>query len=145
MSLSNDGLFLVNQDDDALYLEKYHPPWLTFLALVFPLLPVFWNYHVHINQELVSFGYSYPIVAKTVERSGITSVEPFDINPLFQWGGWGLRYRRAEGKWQTGYISKGGPGVKLSVNQKGKDSVYVFSCKDPKTVCEILSPEKKTS
>jgi hypothetical protein len=140
---SSNELSEAGPDDDALYLEQYHPNFLWALALAFPVLPLFWNYHVRVTKEIVSFGYSTNIVAKTVDRSSITSVEPFEINPLSGWGGWGIRLRRAEGSWQTGYVSQGGSGVKLNTNEKGKDSVYVFSCNDPKTVCDLLSPEKK--
>ena len=136
------GVQVANQGSDPLYMEEYRPQWAPVLAIVLPLLPFFWNYRVRVTKQIVTFGYNYAIVAKTVDRAGIQAAEPVEINPLFQWGGWGLRLRRAEGKWQTGYISKGGSGVKLTVNEEGKDSVYVFSCEDPKLVCDILSPEK---
>jgi hypothetical protein len=124
--------------NDALYSEEYKPPFLPVLAIVFPLLPLFWTYHVRVTENIVSFGYHYPIVTKEIDRVGIVSAEPFEIHALTNWGGWGIRVRRSEGAWQTGYVSQGGPGVKLTVNENGKDSVYVFSCNEPKTVCDIL-------
>lgn len=142
MSSGNGELSLAKEDDGAFYDEKFHPRWAPLLVVVFPILPLFWSYHVRITQDHLSFGYNCPY--KTVERSGIASAEAFDIDPIFQWGGWGLRFRREGGKWQTGYISKGGPGVKLTMNEKGKTYIYVFSCGDPNRVCEILSPKKKT-
>ncbi len=90
MSISNE-LSVAGPDDGVLYLEQYHPNFLWVLALAFPVLPLFWNYHVRVTKEIVSFGYSTNIVAKTVDRSSITSVEPFEINPLSGWGGWGIR------------------------------------------------------
>ena len=133
-----------DDDDGDLYFEEYNPPFLPALILAFPIMPLFWKYHVRVTKEKnISFGYSYAIVAKTVEQSLITAVEPIDdIRGLRDWGGWGIRMKLF-GSHQIGYISKNGPGVKLTLIQDGKNCIYVFNCADPKKVCDLLSPSYK--
>jgi hypothetical protein len=127
-----------NNDSEELYKEEYKPAWLPAIVLFPPALPLFWTYHVAVNQQRLSFGYSNYLTCKKVDRKDIISAEPFEIKPLSQWGGWGIKLRF--GKYQTGYIATGGPGVLLKIhNAKGKESVYVFSCQEPETVCEILN------
>lgn len=50
-----------------------------------------------------------PVPRRTIELSDITSVEPVDISPLRQYGGWGWRRRPHT----TGLILSGGPGACL--------------------------------
>ena len=124
--------------NNNLYHEEYKPAWLPALVLFPPVLPFFWKYHVDITEDDLIFGYSSYLSRKRVDRTKIISAEPFEIRPMRHWGGWGIRLRL--GKLQTGYIAKGGPGVKLTLtNRRNKESVYVFSCEDPDTVCAILS------
>lgn len=126
------------KNNELLYEEEYRPPFLPVLALAFPILPLFWEYHVAISKTELSFGYTYSIVTKTAPRTEVIEAEPFEIKPLRQWGGWGIRLRL--GHYQTGYIAQGGPGVKVTLkDEKGNLSVYVFSCKEPEFVCDILN------
>ena len=127
------------------YHEEYKPTWLIALALLPPILPLFWKYHVHVDDDKLSFGYSTSWTSKTVSRNTENEIvsEPFDIHPIKQWGGWGIRLRL--GSPQTGYIASGGSGVLIKINHTNptngvsEESHYVFSCQDPETVCEILN------
>ena len=76
------------------------------------------------------------------------------MNGLTEWGGWGLRYNL---KWETGYIVKNGPAVRIEVRgSKGSDDngdagenasmkrkVYVFNTDQPQRVCDILNGSSK--
>lgn len=118
----------------VLYEEEYSPP---FLPLTLLLMPLFWKYHVRITEDYLSYGYTCSIVRKVAPRTHVVAAEPFEIKPLRQWGGWGIRLRL--GKLQTGYIAQAGPGVRVTLmDAKGKESIYVFSCKEPRKVCDIL-------
>eukprot|EP00934_Nitzschia_sp_Nitz4_P003947 Nitzschia sp. Nitz4//scaffold8_size234185//67504//75292//NITZ4_001248-RA/size234185-processed-gene-0.151-mRNA-1//-1//CDS//3329559779//3937//frame0 len=123
----------------SLYDEEYTPPFFPVLALAFPIMPLFWKYHVIVTDNVLSFGYSYGVVAKSVQRKEVTiTAEPFEISPLTQWGGWGIRLRF--GKYQWGYIAQGGPGVHVCITDaEGNKSEYVFSCANPEKVCTILN------
>lgn len=125
----------------SLYHEEYRPPFLPVLALVPFLLPVFWTYSVTVTKdgEELTFGYSWNMARKTVTVDQISSatIVP-DIRGLREWGGWGIRTNL----WgfDTGYIAKNGPGVRIEVQRKGKkkDAVYVFNCEDPEIMCKLL-------
>jgi hypothetical protein len=143
-----------DDDDNALYLETYRPPFLPLLVLAFPVMPLFWSYTVRVTKDRLRFGYSYRIVAKTVDRSSVGEAIPIDhVNGLTQWGGWGIRLRPASGQsssddeqeekknkswWESGYIAKNGGAVKVTLNDE-KASIYYFSCDNPQTVCDILN------
>ena len=87
------------------------------------------------SREQVVFGYSSSWTRQSLDRSTIVSAEPIHhINGLLQWGGWGIR--KQLGTWETGYISRNGPGVCVTTSDKS----YVFNCKDPQLVCDILFP-----
>lgn len=129
---------VAESSNTILYEEEYSPP---FLPLTLFLMPLFWKYHVIITDNFLSFGYSFGIVRKTAPRAHVVAAEPFEINPLRQWGGWGIRLRLT--KPNTGYIAQGGPGAKVTLmDAKGKESVYVFSCKEPNKVCDLLLQQK---
>ena len=128
---------LVAPTGTVLYSEEYSPPW---VALTLFLMPLFWKYHVVVTEESLSFGYYYACVETTTPRTQVVAAEPCQIHPLRQWGGWGIRIRGIlQGKLETGYICRGGPGVKVILKDKGgKESTYVFSCQEPNKVCDIL-------
>lgn len=123
-----------------LYTEEYKPPFLAVLVLVFPILPLFWKYHVSIDEKKVSFGYSSSMTSKSADRSEVVNAKSCEIRPLQHFGGWGIRLRLGKLS-QTGYIAKGGPGVEITLKnvKSKKESVYVFSCHDPEKVCSILN------
>jgi hypothetical protein len=139
----------------VLYSEAYPPPFWPALILVFPLAPLFWMYHVKLvttNDEkndndndgkaaklLLSFGYNVGIVTQTIETSHIDTVEKIGhISGLWQWGGWGIRKNL---QWETGYICKNGPGVKVILKKEYGGSVFVFNCDDPDQLCQFLSSQ----
>ncbi len=131
-------------DAASLYYEEFKPSFLPILVLLPFLLPIFWTYSVDVTEELLTFGYSWDMVRKSVVRSQIVSVtEVSDIRGLTQWGGWGIRYNL---KMETGYIVKDGPGVRIAVlDQHQDEQVYVFNCSDPEKVCRLLNSPTKTS
>jgi hypothetical protein len=146
MSVKNsDAVGEAKPEDDALYFEEYHPPFLPLLIVVFPIMPIFWNYAVRVTKSTLAFGFNTSLASNKFDRSRIKSAMPIDhINGLTEWGGWGIRLNL---RWETGYIVKNGPGVKLRIDAgEGKaDSIYYFSCDDPKKVCEILNSEEETT
>lgn len=122
----------------VLYHEEYHPPFLPALAILPFLLPLFWRYSVTVDSDQVVFGYSSGLTRKCIDRSNILSAEPIDhVNGLLQWGGWGIRMKLTFDA--TGYIAKNGPAVRI----KTRDAeTYVFNCKDPQLVCDLVSPRE---
>jgi hypothetical protein len=77
---------------------------------------------------------------KSVNRSDIVSVEVIDhINGFLDWGGYGIRKQLPS--WDTGYISRNGPGVRMVMKDptSGKELCYTFSCRDPNDVVNILT------
>jgi hypothetical protein len=102
-------------------------------------------YSVNVTSEQLSFGYSWKMARKSVDRSQVSSATAIPhINGLTQWGGWGIRLGLSLTR-QTGYIAKNGPGVRITIRNgtKNKESIYVFNCGDPDKVCEILNSTKK--
>jgi hypothetical protein len=131
----------------SLYHEEYRPPFLPVLVIVPYLLPAFWKYSVDVTNDSLSFGFSWNIFRKSVARSQIESatVVP-ESNGLCQWGGWGVRLTAEWGVGLvTGYIATNGPGVRIATRNHNKDSssIYVFSCQDPESVCNILNSSRK--
>lgn len=50
------------------------------------------NYHVNLDSDRISFGYSAKCAQRQVDRSNILTAEPIDhINGLCEWGGYGIR------------------------------------------------------
>jgi hypothetical protein len=133
----------------TIYNEAYPPPWRPLLILVFPILPIFWNYRVHITDSTLTFGYSY--ASATINLVDIISAYPIDhVNGLRSWGGWGIRFNMSGEK---GYICKNGRAVKIAVKTKDhkkggggkkcKPKIYVFSCDEAERVCRILNDDKR--
>ena len=118
----------------------------------------FFPYSVTVTKGKVSFGYSFSWFTQTINLSTTTIVHatPLEnVKGLREWGGWGIRLRRTEGHWETGYIAKNGGAVKVEVSTKSHDphhgqndssmsssssrrSWYVFTCSDPQRVCDLL-------
>uniref|UniRef100_A0A7R9WSE5 Uncharacterized protein n=1 Tax=Craspedostauros australis TaxID=1486917 RepID=A0A7R9WSE5_9STRA len=132
-----------NNENGALYEESYTPPFLPVLIIAFPIMPFFWKYQVKVTDKKLCFGYSMSLSQKEMDRSDIQSVEVVEnIDGLLEWTGWGIRKNL---KWETGYIAKNGPGLKVACRRNsasnGSDSktdIYVFNCDEPAEVCEIL-------
>jgi hypothetical protein len=75
---------------------------------------------------------------KCVNRSDIVSVEVIEhINGFMDWGGYGIRKQLPS--WDTGYIARNGPGVRMVLKENGKELCYTFSCRDPNDVVNILT------
>jgi hypothetical protein len=155
-----DATSLIDQNDNngVLYSETYHPPFLPLLALVFPIMPLFWTYHVLVTKDTLSFGYSSRLTMRTVNLrphdgdaaagdSGdevIESAVPLHVNGLTSFGGWGIRLNL---NGDVGYIPKNGPAVKIILKKKNdnKRSTYVFNCEDPHKVCDLLLNKNNNS
>jgi hypothetical protein len=124
--------------DAVLYCEKSHPFFLPVLAILPFLLPFFWTYRVEVSGSQLVFGYSSGLTRKSMDRSLLLSAEPIEyINGLLQWGGWGIRKNL---RWETGYVASNGPAVRIKTRDNG--GTYVFNCKDPQLVCQILNSEQ---
>jgi hypothetical protein len=78
---------------------------------------------------------------KTVNRTDIISVEIVDhINGFMDWGGYGIRKQLPS--WDTGYIARNGPGVRIVIKHpttSNKELSYTFSCHNPNDVANILT------
>jgi hypothetical protein len=127
-----------DNDEKPLYTETFYPPF-------------FFPYTVTVTKDHISFGYYFGCFTKTIDRSVTSVVKAQSIDHVKgfrEWGGWGIRYRRHDGHWETGYIAKNGTAVKLTLlqensnnnnnNRDSNQSYYVFTCSDPKKVCDIL-------
>lgn len=125
-----------------LYMEEYQPQFVYFLFVVFPIVPLFWKYHVSIDEKKLSFGYTSSLTCKTADRSDVIAAKPFEIHPMRHWGGWGIRMGMFSTWKQTGYIAQGGSGVQVTFkDSSGKESIYVFSCQNPDKVCSLLTQQ----
>ena len=83
---------------------------------------------------------------RIVNRSDIISVEIVEhINGFFDWGGYGIRKQLPS--WDTGYIARNGPGVRLVMKnpKNGKELCYTFSCRQPDEVVPILEARNTIS
>jgi hypothetical protein len=121
------------------YDEEYHPPFLLALIVFPPAAPFFWGYHVKVSESTLSVGYSV-LFRREIERKLIQKAEKIDhISGLSQWGGWG--YRLSWKLDEVGYITKNGPGIRLTFKEAedGKDKVIVFNCDDAEKVCRMLN------
>jgi hypothetical protein len=136
MTASNPAVASATAPDESsmvLYHEKWLPPFLPVLVLAPFLLPMFWNFSVSVTSSHLVFGYSWGVTQASLSRETIVDAQVVkEIHGLYQWGGWGIRKNLS---WETGYIAKNGPGVKVTTADAG---VYVFNCNDPDKVCEIL-------
>ena len=138
MSIANDSNDQPTQS--WLYEEEYCPPFLPALILFPPIAPFFWKYHVRVSESTLSLGYSISF-HNEIDRKLIQQAEVIEhINGMLQWGGWGYRLS-LNLAFETGYISKNGPGIRLTYKTKegGKDHVIVFNCDDAAKVCQILN------
>ena len=127
--------------DDVLYYEEYKPPFMPLLVLVFPLLPLFWKYHVRVTADELQFGYSSSLSRKTVARTDVVRAEPIQrVNGLTQYGGWGIKLR-LNFSGELGYIAKNGPAVRVILRTAcgTKTKTYVFNCAEPQKVCDLLN------
>jgi len=116
-------------------LEKTIPITLTLSYCI-----VFYrNYHVTVTASELSFGYSCGCATRTVDRSQILTVESIPlIKPFLDWGGYGIRKQLPS--WETGYIGKKGPGVRITLkDENGKEQYYTFTCDDPEQVVTLLT------
>ena len=125
-------------EDRILYEESYRPPFTPFVIFSPFWAVVMWNYHVRVSENKgLSFGYKYGW-SNQVERSQIISMEIIDHqNPLWQFGGWGIVKNL---RWETGYVTKSGPAIRLVLEREGKNYTYIFNCDDPKKVIDLLQP-----
>lgn len=125
--------------EEYLYEEEYKPCFLWTLILAPCLLPVVWHYHVRITDTTLSIGYSSDCASLTIDRANIVSVQELEVvKPILDWGGYGIRKQLPS--FDTGYIPKKGPGVKMVIkNAKGKELSYTFISDDAARVCEILT------
>lgn len=140
---------------DILYKEEYKPWFLPLIIPAFPLLPLFWKYHVTITEDDLSFGYSSVYTSKRVKHRK-TAIK--EVIPLLdqKWAGWGIHYRPDPthsffSPWERQYICNNGGAVKMiirnnvddSVNKEENDEVenvtFYFSTNDPQKVCDILN------
>ena len=136
-----------NSTEVVLYTEQYKPWFWPMLIVVFPIMPLFWKYHVTITEKELSFGYSSKITSKRVDRIFIK-----EIVPLFdqKWNGWGIHYHPPRddkawyGQWERQYIAKNGGAVKLLLGEAGSDetTTFFFSTEDPQQVCDIILNKK---
>ena len=53
----------------------------------------------------------------------------------------GFGIRKQLPSWETGYIARNGPGVRMTFKDSasGKDLAVTFSCKDPNKVVDLLT------
>jgi len=97
------------------------------------------KYHVTITQNELSFGFSSGCMQNSVDRSQILEAEEIEhINGFLDWGGYGIRKQLPS--WDTGYIARNGPGVRIKIKKSnGKEAEYTFSCHEPAEVVRILN------
>ena len=154
-SIQQDASHKSGSSTDTLYEEEYRPPFLPALIVAFPIMPLFWSYHVRVTTKGVgsdasglaqlSFGYNTGMTSQTISIDNIVSAEPIHrINGFLEWGGWGLRKNL---QWHTGYIAKNGPGVKvrtkIGYEPTAKETTYVFNCSSPEEVCDLIHQYQK--
>lgn len=130
--------------EGVLYLEQYRPWFWQVLILAFPIIPLFWNYHVKITEDEISFGYSSMITSKRANRNAVKQAVPlFDQ----KWGGWGIHYRpdwssfSTNGRLERLYIAKNGGAVKVTLDEAGNGdtTTFFFSSENPQKVSDILN------
>jgi hypothetical protein len=97
------------------------------------------KYHVTITENELSFGYSSGCMQVCFDRSCVLEAEEIaNVNGFCEWGGYGIRKQLPS--WDTGYIARNGPAVRVRVKlSNGKETNYTFSCHDPAEVVRILT------
>jgi len=99
---------------------------------------LFREYHVRLSGDSISFGYSAGCGQRKIDLSNIRSVEVIKhINGLCEWGGYGIRKQLPS--WETGYIARNGPGVRMTFMDNGKELAVTFNCEDPDTLVNLLT------
>ena len=123
--------------------EDVYMPWFVWTLVLAPcFIPCVKQYHVRLTKEgTLSFGYSAGCMQKEVKVSQILTVEVIDkIDPLCEWGGYGVKKELPT--WETGYISKKGPGMRISIDEgTGTEKWYTFCCEDPGRLAKLLTGE----
>ena len=129
---------MATQGSAVVYHEQSRPWFLPLLGFLPFLLPFFWTYEVTVTNDNITFGYSTYLTRENVERRDILSADSIaNLKGLSEWGGWGIRKNL---RWETGYIARDGPAVKLTVVvQGGKRKNIVFSCREAEKVCRTLN------
>ena len=64
-----------NSKEVVVYTEQNKPWFRELLIVVFPVMPLFWRYHVKITEEELSFGYSSKITTKKADRIFINRIQ----------------------------------------------------------------------
>jgi len=97
-----------------------------------------------VTDTTLSFGYNTSWTCLQCERSAINSVEVIPhVDGLWQWGGWGLRKKLFT--WETGYIPKNGPGIRVILKEGStdKETPYTFLCDEAEKVAKILQDQSR--
>lgn len=92
-----------------------------------------------ITANELSFGYSSGCMQASFDRSQVLEAEEIErVNGFMDWGGYGIRKQLPT--WDTGYIARNGPAVRIRVKAStGKEKMYTFSCHDPAEVVRVLT------
>lgn len=85
---------------------------------------------VRIERDYLLFGFR--VAKKRIPHSSITTCEPYDVQ-FSNYYGYGVRSGRDGTK---GYISRNGPGVRITV--EGEKRPFVLSSGNPEMVCKIV-------
>lgn len=91
------------------------------------------------TESELSIGYASGCASLTIDRSQIKSVEVIPkIEPFCDWGGYGIRKQLPS--FETGYIAKKGPGIRMVIDRdNGKEAFYTFVTDNPETVANLLT------
>ncbi len=65
-----------------------------------------------------------------------------DNATFLRYGGWGIRYTRADGCWRRGYIVTGAPRVALTLN-RGWFRQFAFSTNRPEEVMRVIGKHQR--
>uniref|UniRef100_A0A7S3LFD8 Uncharacterized protein n=1 Tax=Amphora coffeiformis TaxID=265554 RepID=A0A7S3LFD8_9STRA len=123
--------------------EEKHTPWFFWILVLTPyLMPFFWKYHVVLTEEYLSIGYSSSCVKRKTDKSQILSMEAIPhIKGVIDWGGYGIRKKLST--WETGYIARNGPGIRMRfLDSDGKEKYVTFSCFDPEKLVTLLDSSR---
>lgn len=91
------------------------------------------------TEETLAYGFSANCASRTIDRAQIETIEKVPlIKPILDWGGFGIRKQLPS--WDTGYISKKGPGLRITMRMEdGKVLSDTFLCDDPDAVIRLLA------
>eukprot|EP00977_Amphora_coffeiformis_P006448 scaffold1378_cov160-Amphora_coffeaeformis.AAC.4 len=63
------------------------------------------------------------------------------IKGVIDWGGYGIRKKLST--WETGYIARNGPGIRMRfLDSDGKEKYVTFSCFDPEKLVTLLDSSR---